>query len=221
MRNVEPKWNDHGLRVDLPEYVASLKAKDPVRYAADLDFLEQKQSLHKTYPDVTFGESLRIDLGGREAQLFHARAITPGDAYLYLPAEGILVTGDVLVSPIPFAIGGSYPTEWLRTLERMATLMPRWIVPGHGEPRQGTQLLDRTRALFEETIGRVRQQRGRSMKEAQAALGDRSAELATQLGLAPEQLPDFQSYFLTTFVARAFHELSAPLGDLPDGMPGP
>ena len=41
--------------------------------------------------------------------LHHDRAVTPGDAFLYLPKEKIVITGDLLVNPISFALS-SYPT---------------------------------------------------------------------------------------------------------------
>jgi hypothetical protein len=33
-----------------------------------------------------------------------------------------------------------------------------------------------------------------------------------------QQVDQFASYFLETFVRRAYRELDGPLGDLPDGM---
>ncbi|HZI55674.1 MAG TPA: MBL fold metallo-hydrolase, partial [Verrucomicrobiae bacterium] len=71
MLNVEPRWNEKGLKEDLPQFldgfekqIATAKAKGSLpperikaaeeRLAADRNFLAQKQSLHKTYPNVTF-----------------------------------------------------------------------------------------------------------------------------------------------------------------------
>src|SRR5579871_1049250 len=91
MLNVEPRWNDKGLKEDLPQFldglekqIAAAKAKNvrperiqaaEERLAADRNFLAQKQALHKTYPNVTFSGSMVIVLGGREIQLLHAIAI--------------------------------------------------------------------------------------------------------------------------------------------------
>src|SRR6476659_7291219 len=140
MLTVEPRWNDKGLKEDLPQFldgfekqIASAKAKNAPaerikaaeeRLAVDRNFLTQKQTLRKTYPNVTFSDSLTLILGGREIQVLHARAITPGDTYIYLPKERVLVTGDILLSPYPFAIGGTYPAEWLKTLNGLAALEP-------------------------------------------------------------------------------------------------
>ena len=103
MLTVEPRWNDKGLKQDLPQFldgfekqIAAAKAKNASqerikaaeeRRAADRNFLAQKLALHKTYPNVTFSDSMTIFMGGREIQVLHAQAITTGDTYLYLPKE--------------------------------------------------------------------------------------------------------------------------------------
>src|SRR5262245_4705253 len=69
MKEVEPRWNDDGLKVQLPGYIKSLEQKleeDKAKHApesdlkdleellnADRDFLTQKTSLTKTFPNVT------------------------------------------------------------------------------------------------------------------------------------------------------------------------
>jgi cyclase len=103
MLTVEPRWNAKGLKEDLPQFldgfekqIAAAKAKNAPpermqaaeeRLAVDRNFLAQKKSLRKTYPNLTFSDSMTILLGGREIQLLHAQAITAGDTYLYLPKE--------------------------------------------------------------------------------------------------------------------------------------
>jgi len=168
MLTVEPRWNDKGLKEDLPQFIegfekqiAAAKAKNASperiktaeeRLAVDRNFLAQKQSLRKTYPNVTFSDSMTIMLGGREIQILHAQAITPGDTYLYLPKEKILVTGDILLSPYPFAIGGTYPAEWLKTLQKFAALEPTVIIPGHGNAETNTDFVRDNITLFKQVM---------------------------------------------------------------------
>ncbi|MEO5763445.1 MAG: hypothetical protein ABIR28_14165 [Vicinamibacteria bacterium] len=53
-------------------------------------------------PDVTFSDRLALQLGECEVQVLnHGRAVTPGDAFLYLPKEKVVVMGDLIVNPIP------------------------------------------------------------------------------------------------------------------------
>ena len=116
---------------------------------------------------------MTIMLGGREIQVLHAQAITPGDTYLYLPKEKILVTGDILLSPYPFAIGGTYPAEWLRTLEKFAVLEPTVIIPGHGDAETNTDFLHSNIALFQEVMQQVKDDKAKGMTVEQTveALG--------------------------------------------------
>ncbi len=100
-------FNQPGIDSQLPEYIASLQkrvASLPAsaeatalreRIAAHQWFLEQKRTVTHTFPDLTFTDQLTLHLGGREIQVrHHDRAVTPGDAFLYLPKEHVLVTGD-------------------------------------------------------------------------------------------------------------------------------
>ena len=84
-------------------------------------------------PNVTFDSELSIDLGGRIVQIKHlGRGNTAGDAVVYLPKEKILITGDLVVHPVPYFFGG-YPSEFAKTLRRLDQIGYDLIVPGHGE----------------------------------------------------------------------------------------
>jgi cyclase len=238
MANVEPRWNEHGLKEDLPHFlddfekqVAAARAKGvpeerikaaEQRLATGRNFLKQKQSLRKTLPNVTFSDSITLHVGGREIRILHARAITPGDTYVYLPAEKILITGDILLDPYPYAIGGTYPAEWLVILKQFAVLKPSWIIPGHGDAQEGDKLLSNTIQLFSAALSKVKDAKasGLSADQATESLGKQSGDLAAFVGVKDANgVEAFKGYFLDVFVKRAFRELDAPLGDLPDGLP--
>ena len=238
MLTVEPRWNDKGLKEDLPQFldgfekqVAAAKAKNAPaerikaaeeRLAADRNFLVQKQSLHKTYPNVTFSDAMTLILGGREIQVLHAQAITTGDTYIYLPREKVLVTGDILLSPYPFAIGGTYPAEWLKTLQKFAAWEPAVIIPGHGDAETNNNFLRGNIELFQDVMQRVKDSKtkGLALEQTAETLAKQSSELAAKLGINDaETASDFKAYFLDVFVKRAYRELDGPLGDLPDGLP--
>ena len=238
MLTVEPRWNDKGLKEDLPQFldgfekqIAAAKAKNvpperikaaEERLAVNRNFLAQKLALHKTYPNVTFSDSMTILMGDREIQVLHAQAITTGDTYVYLPKEKILVTGDILLSPYPFAIGGTYPAEWLNALEKFAALAPNVIIPGHGDAETNTDLLRGNIALFQEVIRQVKtnKAKGMTVEQTAEAVGKQSIDLAAKIGIKdPETAAAFKDYFLDVFAKRAYRELGGPLGDLPDGLP--
>ncbi len=81
---------------------------------------------------LTFDHDLSIDLGNREVQIkFLGRGNTAGDAVAYLPKERIVVVGDLAGYPLTYMFDG-YPSEWIRTLDKLAQLDVTAIVPGHG-----------------------------------------------------------------------------------------
>lgn len=67
-------------------------------------------------------------------------ANTPGDLVAWLPAQQVAVVGDIVVSPVPFAFDVD-PPSWIRTLGTISAWSPRWVVPGHGAPQEGTEYL--------------------------------------------------------------------------------
>jgi glyoxylase-like metal-dependent hydrolase (beta-lactamase superfamily II) len=234
LKTVEPRWNDQGLKEGLPAYlkdfeqkIADAKAnKSPESeihnmeelLAADKNFLAQKTSLKKTYPNVTFSESMAISPTRREIQILHACAITVGDTYLYLPKEKILVTGDIVLSPFPFAVGGTYPAEWLKTLQHFVDLQPTLIIPGHGDV-QNIDFIRSNIGMFQSALDLVKdaKAKGLTLEQTKEAVGKHNAELAAKLGISdPQVLQQFKYLFLNVFVARAFRELDGPLGETPD-----
>lgn len=235
MLEVEPRWNDRGLKQDLPGFIsdfekriAAIKAEGASRerisraeerLAVAKNFLQQKQTLRKTLPNVIFSDSMTVQLGGREVQILHAQAITPGDTYVYLPKEKILVTGDILLNPYPYAIGGTYPQEWQSTLNRFVALQPAWIIPGHGEAMAGKEMAQSNLAMMEKAAAQVKagKAQGKSSDETVKAMD--AAAIAAKVGVAgDEAVGAFRAYFLEVFVRRAFRELDGPLGELPDGL---
>ena len=83
-------------------------------------------------PNVSFETELDIDLGNRRVEIKHlGRGNTAGDALVYLPSEKILITGDLVVYPVPYFYGG-YPSEHAKTLREMSRLNFVTVVPGHG-----------------------------------------------------------------------------------------
>lgn len=57
---------------------------------------------------------------------------TPGDMMVYLPDDNVLVSGDILVHNITPNFRDGNIKNWISTLEQIAALNPKTIVPGHG-----------------------------------------------------------------------------------------
>jgi glyoxylase-like metal-dependent hydrolase (beta-lactamase superfamily II) len=99
----------------------------------DLEF--SRQQLMETViapPTVTITDRLVLHRGARTIDIrFLGRANTRGDLVVSLPEDKIVITGDVLVGPIPFAFG-SFLGDWVKTLTAIRSLDASVIVPGHG-----------------------------------------------------------------------------------------
>lgn len=221
-------FNRPGLDEQLPGYVGMLEKRaqadptlQPVAEEARF-FLEQKKHAHLVLPDTTYTDRLDLDLGGRTVQLRHDdRAITPGDTYLYLPAEKIVITGDLLVNPVTFGLS-SYPTGWLKSLEAIDGLDATVLVPGHGEPLRDKALLHATMGVLRELLkeGRDARTRGLDADQAKEEVLPRLRDLmVTMTGDDPKLNDQFKIYLVDWTLHRVFDELNGPLSDAIGAIP--
>jgi glyoxylase-like metal-dependent hydrolase (beta-lactamase superfamily II) len=86
-----------------------------------------------TWPTITFTGRMSIWLGKLEVQLIQlGRGHTKGDTVAWLPEEKILFSGDLVeYDATPYA-GDAYFQDWPQTLDAIAALQPRALVPGRG-----------------------------------------------------------------------------------------
>jgi cyclase len=125
------------------------------------------RELKVKFPDVTFDHELDIDLGNREVQLkYLGRGNTVGDAVAYLPKEKILITGDLVDSPVPYLYGG-FPVEQVATLKRIEELDFEMLVPGHGDVLKGKAFVQREVELIEAVVGAMNREIGRTSADPQ------------------------------------------------------
>ncbi|OUM03869.1 MBL fold metallo-hydrolase [Variovorax sp. JS1663] len=86
-----------------------------------------------TWPTMTFTGKLTLWLGKLEVQLLQlGRGHTKGDTVVWLPGEKALLSGDLVeFDATPYA-GDAYFKDWPQTLDNIAALKPRALVPGRG-----------------------------------------------------------------------------------------
>jgi cyclase len=233
MRVDSIEWNKEYIGKAIPGHIRELeqmladaKAKNapPDRIArisalldADKEFYQQKTTLTNTLPDTLYGECMTLFLGGREIQIQSARAITPGDTYVFLPKDKILITGDVLLHPIVYAIGGVYPASWTETLKKLVALDPAIVIPGHGPAEMDASFLKANLTLFERVLADVKGAKAKGVTQPQMKeeLTKNAAEYAAMIGLDAQRTDEFNGLFLNNFVTAAYEELNHPLGDKP------
>jgi glyoxylase-like metal-dependent hydrolase (beta-lactamase superfamily II) len=92
-----------------------------------------------TYPDVTFTDEMTLVLGDREVRLsYYGRGHTEGDIGIWLPAEQVLFGGDLMEAAAAPYCGDAYVRDWMSgTLDRVAALGARAVVPGRGPAVRG------------------------------------------------------------------------------------
>jgi glyoxylase-like metal-dependent hydrolase (beta-lactamase superfamily II) len=66
---------------------------------------------------------------------------------VWLPKERVAISGDLVVNPQPYGFG-SFPTEWIETLDALAALDYRYLVPGHGEVQTDATYIRHLQALI-------------------------------------------------------------------------
>lgn len=83
-------------------------------------------------PTQIFEQALSIDLGTRRIEIRNMGwANSPADVIVYLPAERVLFTGDIVVYPAPYTSGASM-LPWIGALEELEKYPVAALVPGHG-----------------------------------------------------------------------------------------
>ena len=85
-------------------------------------------------PTITVDERLTLKRGRHTIDIRHlGQGHTAADLVVHLPADNILITGDLVVWPVPL-VGDpqSHVGAWSDTLTAAVALQPRVIVPGHG-----------------------------------------------------------------------------------------
>ena len=100
----------------------------------DLDLaFEAAEQFRRALPTIVFHERFTTHSGGRRIEVLHlGPGNTDGDAVVYLPQDKVLITGDLVVHPMPYGFG-SFPAEWAEVLRSMTEMDIEYVIPGHGE----------------------------------------------------------------------------------------
>jgi cyclase len=221
-------FNRPFMEEQLPAYIQSVEMRAAEKpelqplLEADKAFFEQKKHVRLVFPNVTFTDRLAIELGERHIEVLHyGRGVTPGDTFVYLPKEKILLLGDLLVNPITFALSG-FPTEWLRVLEKVDALDATTLVTGHGPALHDKTLLHATAEVFRVLLreGKAAKARGLDPDQAKEAILPGLHDLmVTITGDKPPLNAAFKSQLVDWYLHRVYEELDGPLTDAISKIP--
>jgi len=102
----------------------------------------QFKDLRIIVPKITYQDNLTIVRGDRVVRVLHVGGHTPATSMIWLPVEKVLFAGDIVwIDQHPFMTQAN-SADWLKALDLIRVLEPRYIVPGHG-PLCDVTALDR------------------------------------------------------------------------------
>ncbi|GHF35855.1 MBL fold metallo-hydrolase [Seohaeicola zhoushanensis] len=138
-------WRDLGVDI-----LAHVDAVEETRKNGDF-ILQGMQAYNRDraegtrveHANRTFEESHDLTLGGVHIQVLHlGPAHDPGDAQVWLPDWGLMITGDIAFHERMLPIfEGTCTKCWIETWEtRLEPLAPVYVIPGHGHPTNLAQV---------------------------------------------------------------------------------
>jgi glyoxylase-like metal-dependent hydrolase (beta-lactamase superfamily II) len=163
-------------------------------------------------PTITLQDRLTLYRGGRIIDIRQlGKGHTSGDIVVHLPKEGIVITGDLVVWPVPL-VGNpqSHIGDWAVTLEKLVGLGASTIVPGHGPVLHDDAYLKLMACLFS-SIKRQADAavaRGETLQQARASVNLDEFRMR-MAGDSPVKRALFDRYVSSPGIAAAFREASA------------
>jgi len=125
-----------------------------------------------TWPTLTFKGEMTLWLGKLEVKLMQlGRGHTKGDTVVWLPRDRVLFSGDLVEYAATPYTGDAYLADWPATLDRVAALKPRALVPGRGDalttPARVRAGIAGTRAFVTKMFASVKKGRraGKSLRD--------------------------------------------------------
>jgi cyclase len=117
----------------------------------DRDGLSEMMSARISLPEVIFRDELTLKLGGVEMWILPLPGHLAESVGVFVPEAGVLITGDALFcGHHPFMGDGNFRV-WLESFEKMKSLRPERIVPGHG-PVCGGEAIETQRRYMEKIM---------------------------------------------------------------------
>ena len=126
------------MAADPPARLAAMQANAaamglPGKFFAEVFAPFKFAGIHLTLPTRTFESELAVQVGNKRVELINVGpAHTAGDTLVYVPAEKLLFTGDILfIDGTPIMWEGPVG-NWIAACDRMLAMDVDVIVPGHG-----------------------------------------------------------------------------------------
>jgi len=159
-------------------------------------------------PTETVDSERKIDLGDRTVIVRRYPGHTLGDLVVIVPDAGVVITGDLVVHPVPYGTENTVFRQWsqsLTALERLPGI--KTIVPGHGAVLHSWDYVRLEREAIDSMVAQANAAvtQGLTYEQALGRL-DMSRFRTLFAGTDPDRQWAFDNYFLG--YRRAFDEAS-------------
>lgn len=195
---------------------ADLSPEERISHTSDVRLAElvlsEGAAAQTILPTITVTDRLTLSRGDRVIDVAHLGAgHTDADIVVHLPKERILITGDLVVWPVPL-VGDpqSHIGEWSATLDKLVALNPSIIVPGHGPVLHEVSYLKTLAAMFA-SIGaqtKAAVSRGETLDQTRKSVHLEEFQKLLA-GESPVRRLLFSNYVFSPAVAAGFREASA------------
>jgi cyclase len=160
-------------------------------------------------PEVTFEGRMSLFCGDKEIHMLHVGGHTPATSVVYVPQDGILFTGDAVVTDRPPFLSQGDTKQWLHALTYLRKLRYEVLVPGHGEPT-GKEATERMSEYLRLVRRRVRSAYLHGMGKTETARS--LTDLLAFWPIPPDEKPKADRRFKSG-VGRVWNEMRAEYGD--------
>jgi cyclase len=110
----------------------------PHPIGADADRLKRITGVSRAVPDLTFSDTLTIQLGERRVECWHRPGPTSGAMWVLVPEAGVAFIGDLIRLNEPPYVGEAEIESWLDSLSDLRGLKGyRWVTSHDGIGQQG------------------------------------------------------------------------------------
>ena len=194
---------------------AAMDEETRAAYTSDLEIAEQYMAenpgVEIVLPTITLEQQLTLHRGSRIIDIrFLGRGHTSGDIVVHLPKEGIIIAGDLVISPVPY-VGNpqSHPADWSATLEKLLALPHSAIIPGHGPILRDDTYVKLMARLFDAISQQVAAAVARGETEQQARKNINLTEMKNSFaGNSQIRKEIFDSYVTGPAISAAFADAS-------------
>jgi glyoxylase-like metal-dependent hydrolase (beta-lactamase superfamily II) len=96
-------------------------------------------------PDHFVTEEVVLDLGEVKARIIPTPGHTPQNLSIYVEGDGVLYCGDCVIENYRPNLEDDSPqatSDWKQSLERVRSLNPKFVVPGHGDVLRGDSITE-------------------------------------------------------------------------------